>query len=82
MRNARYDVFAFAAADALGGFFAMVQIPSGAPVVPGARDGRGDPRPEGRETDYFFLPAIGFALPLRVRALVWVRWPRTGRPLR
>src|SRR5690606_1749234 len=31
---------------------------------------------------YFFLPAIGFALPLRVRALVCVRWPRTGRPLR
>jgi len=23
--------------------------------------------------NYFFLPAIGFALPLRVRALVWVR---------
>src|SRR5688572_6095473 len=33
-------------------------------------------------TDHFFLPAIGLALPLRVRALVWVRWPRTGRPLR
>src|SRR5271156_4882915 len=36
--------------------------------------------------DYFlvaiFLPAIGLALPLRVRALVWVRWPRTGRRLR
>src|SRR5215472_15071725 len=31
---------------------------------------------------YFFLPAIGFALPLRVRALVWVRWPCTGRLLR
>ena len=29
----------------------------------------------------FFLPAIGRAGPLRVRALVWVRWPRTGRPL-
>ena len=34
------------------------------------------------ERPYFFLPAIGRALPLRVRALVWVRWPRTGRPLR
>ena len=34
------------------------------------------------ETNYFFLPAIGLALPLRVRALVCVRWPRTGRPLR
>ena len=31
---------------------------------------------------YFFLPAIGLAGPLRVRALVCVRWPRTGRPLR
>ena len=31
---------------------------------------------------YFFLPAMGFALPLRVRALVLVRWPRTGRPRR
>ena len=31
---------------------------------------------------YFFLPAIGLALPLRVRALVWVRWPRTGNCLR
>src|SRR5215472_13535392 len=31
---------------------------------------------------YFFFPAIGRAGPLRVRALVWVRWPRTGRPRR
>ena len=29
--------------------------------------------------NYFFLPAIDLAGPLRVRALVWVRWPRTGR---
>src|SRR5690606_30007444 len=29
-----------------------------------------------------FLPAIGFAGPLRVRAFVCVRWPRTGRPRR
>ncbi len=35
-----------------------------------------------RGASYFFLPAIGLAGPLRVRALVWVRWPRTGRPLR
>ena len=28
----------------------------------------------------FFLPAIGLAGPLRVRALVCVRWPWTGRP--
>ena len=31
---------------------------------------------------YFFLPAIDLAGPLRVRALVWVRWPRTGSPRR
>jgi hypothetical protein len=31
---------------------------------------------------YFFLAAIGRAGPFRVRALVWVRWPRTGRPRR
>src|SRR3954452_25061010 len=30
----------------------------------------------------FFLPATVFFGPLRVRALVWVRWPRTGRPRR
>src|SRR5688500_15907921 len=35
-----------------------------------------------RVEGYFFFPAIGLALPLRVRALVWVRRPRTGRPLR
>src|SRR5512145_3286955 len=28
----------------------------------------------------FFLPATVFTGPLRVRALVWVRWPRTGSP--
>src|SRR6202167_4655316 len=33
-------------------------------------------------TRYFFLPAIGFGGPLRGRALVWVRCPRTGRPRR
>src|SRR6516225_8392650 len=31
---------------------------------------------------YFFFPAIGLAGPLRVRALVWVRCPRTGSPRR
>ena len=30
----------------------------------------------------FFFPAMGILLPLRVRALVCVRWPRTGRPRR
>ena len=28
---------------------------------------------------YFFLPAMAFAGPLRVRAFVCVRWPRTGQ---
>src|SRR5690349_8347746 len=39
-------------------------------------------RPLGAYLVTGFLPAIGRAGPLRVRALVWVRWPRTGRPLR
>src|SRR3954451_23305979 len=30
----------------------------------------------------FFLPATVLRGPLRPRALVWVRWPRTGRPRR
>src|SRR2546427_2857338 len=30
----------------------------------------------------FFLPAIARRGPFLVRALVWVRWPRTGSPLR
>src|SRR3974377_2272321 len=34
--------------------------------------------PKPAEPAYFFFPAIGLAGPLRVRALVWVRWPRTG----
>src|SRR5262245_56589125 len=29
-----------------------------------------------------FFPATVFLGPLRVRALVWVRWPRMGRPRR
>ena len=31
---------------------------------------------------YFFLPPICLRGPLRVRAFVCVRWPRTGRPRR
>ena len=30
----------------------------------------------------FFLPATVLRLPLRVRLLVRVRWPRKGKPLR
>src|SRR5262249_7126835 len=55
--------------------------PSPGPAVgecPG-RFGRAVIRPE---MPYFFFPAIGRAGPLRVRALVWVRWPRTGSPRR
>jgi hypothetical protein len=35
-----------------------------------------------QQHNYFFLPATVFGLPLRVRALVFVRWPRVGRPCR
>src|SRR5438034_2837097 len=44
--------------------------------------------PWGRDPDGcyflpgFFLPAMARRGPLRVRALVCVRWPRTGRPRR
>ena len=31
-------------------------------------------------TAFFLLATVRFG-PLRVRALVWVRWPRTGQPL-
>jgi len=34
--------------------------------------------PTAHPPNYFFFPAIAFAGPLRVRALVCVRWPRTG----
>src|SRR5262245_33521934 len=44
----------------------------------GARPARAGPR-EPAQAVVFFLPAIGRALPVRVRALVWVRCPRTGR---
>ena len=36
----------------------------------------------GSLTSYFFLPPICLRGPLRVRAFVCVRWPRTGRPRR
>src|SRR3546814_12478177 len=50
-------------------------------IPEGLRLDRPGAGPRG-ERPYFFLPAIGFALPFRVRALVCVRGPRTGRPLR
>src|SRR5271155_1544438 len=31
------------------------------------------------EADFFLLATVPRRGPLRVRALVWVRWPRTGR---
>src|ERR1700761_1877229 len=32
--------------------------------------------------DFFLFAIVPLRGPLRVRALVWVRWPRTGRPRR
>jgi hypothetical protein len=47
------------------------------------RVGGGNDRSEGcRQQGYFFLPATVLRAPRRVRALVRVRWPRTGRPMR
>src|SRR6187431_3716161 len=40
------------------------------------------PGAEGYLRPAFFLPATVRLGPLRVRALVFVRWPRTGRPRR
>src|ERR1039458_4714894 len=34
------------------------------------------------EADFFLLATVPRRGPLRVRALVWVRWPRTGSPRR
>ena len=70
MGRARRDVLTFAprSRGAAAAVLAMYSFP---PLVQVASWGR-----------YFFLPAIGRAGPLRVRAFVWVRWPRTGSPLR
>ena len=75
MRDAGRDVLAFAAADACCFFchltraFRSLRRRNSSGYTFGEID---------RGEDYFFLPWIGLALPLRVRALVWVRWPRTG----
>jgi len=37
---------------------------------------------QNNSPDYFFLFATVLRLPFLVRAFVFVRWPRTGRPLR
>jgi hypothetical protein len=71
---------AAAASGAAGGVAAGVAAAAGAAgagVVAGVAD----------TSDIYFLTAAFllatvFFGPLRVRALVWVRWPRTGRPLR
>src|SRR6266851_1869610 len=63
------DVLAFPSPDA-GSFFTH------------SRPFRGPLLRASYARNYFFLPAIALAGPLRVRALVWVRWPRTGRPRR
>ena len=64
MRDAGSDVLAFAFANA-GGFLPILD-----PLA--AREQQAN-RSGTRTRTYFFLPAIGFAGPLRVRALVWVR---------
>src|SRR6185437_15825807 len=46
------------------------------------KDDRGRPGPTSCYFLAFFLPAIVFFGPLRVRALVLVRWPCTGSPRR
>src|SRR6516164_5576889 len=48
----------------------------------GVMNHRSTPPRHGLRPAYFFFPAIGLAGPLRVRALVWVRCPRTGSPRR
>src|SRR6476619_4162144 len=95
MRDAGCTVLAFAAAYA-GGFLAHSKtfpVISNAAVMPAATpknvssewraaNGNYSPPPVRYSQTYFFLPAIDLAGPLRVRALVWVRLPRTGRPRR
>src|SRR5262249_15964153 len=77
MRDSGSDILAFAAANA-GGFFAHSRSSCG-PALPSPAEIWSCRL--GNWT-YFFLPAIGLAGPWRVRALVWVRWPRTGSPRR
>src|SRR5215510_2910489 len=76
VRDARRDVLSFASTDA-GGFLTHSQsFRARAPsLVLGRSCNQVGP-------GIFFLPAIVLAGPLRVRALVWVRCPRTGSPLR
>src|SRR3546814_425901 len=50
--------------------------------VPAAQGTRREGRGPVSDHLVFFLPATVRFGPLRVRALVLVRWPRTGRPMR
>ena len=87
MRHAGRDVLAFTPADA-GSFLAhsrsfrgaACKEPSRSLVCRRALSLAGATCLPART--YFFLPAMALAGPLRVRALVWVRWPRTGSPRR
>src|SRR6202035_4924314 len=97
VRDAGGNVLAFTAADA-GGFLAHSKtflndlnaavMPAATPqrrMVSGEKRIRIDPYSPFAirySPNYFFLPAIDLAGPLRVRALVWVRCPRTGSPRR
>src|SRR5262249_14148450 len=60
----------------------VASLPILNPFAPARRYGR-RPHPVYQVgPGVFFFPAMVLAGPLRVRALVWVRWPRTGSPLR
>src|SRR5581483_3269149 len=65
VRHPRRDVFAFASADARGIFTHSEPFRGTAPAAPAPS--------LSFVRRYFFLPAMAFAGPLRVRALVWVR---------
>src|SRR5690606_37829331 len=81
--NARRNIFTFATANASGflGHLKSFRLISTPPYYQRLHLGQRQPEavhwPKSK-CDYFFLPAIAFAGPLRVRALVCVRWPRTG----
>src|SRR5215475_3304987 len=86
VRMAVRDVLAFLPADLLGAGGTASGRHSAPRSSGGGRTGCAPPHGgrTRRAADYFlpafFLPATVFFLPLRVRALVWVRWPCTGSP--
>src|SRR5215471_8136433 len=86
VRNAHADFLALALAPALlggGGGLGLVLLGCfvGHAVAPYFLGGAGAAA-AGAAATGFFLTMTPLLLPLRVRALVWVRCPRTGSPLR